>query len=305
MKIIFFGTFQYSVPVLEALIKNSYEITTVVTSPDSPQGRKKELTPTPVKLAAQKYGLPVFQPSSLKIQNIENSPEIENLKLKIKSADLEIVVAYSKILPKEIIELPKYGTLNIHPSLLPAYRGPSPVQTAILNGETETGVTIMKMDEEVDHGPILSQVKYQIPQNAYCPQVTQELFELGAELLIKTIPGWLEGKITPLPQDHSKATFTKKFSWKDGRIDWKQPAEKIYNQIRALNPEPGAWTTLNGKILKILKASPPNQGSTLNPQKGRTLDLPILPQEVQPEGKKPMTFEDFLRGMGHKELHFE
>lgn len=297
MKIIFFGTFAHAVPALETLVKNGYEIVAVVTNPDSLRGRKKELTPTPVKLTAQKYGLPIFQPSSLKIQNIENSPEIENLKLKMKSTDLSVAVAYSKILPKEIIELPKYGTINIHPSLLPAYRGPSPVQTAILNGETQTGVTIMQIDEEVDHGPILAQVKYQIPPDAYCPQVTQELFELGAELLIKTIPQWLDGKITPQPQNHSQATFTKKFSWKDGRIDWKQPAEKICNQIRALNPEPGAWTTWERgsqvEILKILKVFPPNQGSTL--------DL----QEVQPEGKKPMTFEDFLRGIDDKEPHFK
>ena len=286
MKIIFFGSFQYAVPALEAFIKNSYEILAIVTNPDSLQGRKKELVASPVKLAAQQAGLNVIQPEKLR----HNAEFLEYLKS--LNPDLNIVVAYGKIIPKEIIELPKYGTINIHPSLLPAYRGPSPVQTAILNGEKETGVTIMQIDEEVDHGPILAQAKYQISPNAYYQQITRELFQTGAELLIKTMPDWLAGKVIPRPQNHSSATFTKKFSWPDGRIDWNQPAEKIFNQIRALNPEPGTWTTFNGKILKILKASL---------SKGSTLVL----EEVQPEGKKAMAFEDFLRRIGERELKFE
>ena len=286
MKIIFFGSFQYAVPALEAFIKNSYEILAIVTNPDSLQGRKKELVASPVKLAAQQAGLNVIQPEKLR----HNAEFLEYLKS--LNPDLNIVVAYGKIIPKEIIELPKYGTINIHPSLLPAYRGPSPVQTAILNGEKETGVTIMQIDEEVDHGPILAQAKYQISPNAYYQQITRELFQTGAELLIKTMPDWLAGKVIPRPQNHSSATFTKKFSWPDGRIDWNQPAEKIFNQIHALNPEPGTWTTFNGKILKILKASL-SKGSTL-----------IL-EEVQPEGKKAMAFEDFLRRIGERELKFE
>jgi len=286
MKIIFFGSFQYAVPALEAFIKNSYEILAIVTNPDSLQGRKKELVASPVKLAAQQAGLNVIQPEKLR----HNAEFLEYLKS--LNPDLNIVVAYGKIIPKEIIELPKYGTINIHPSLLPAYRGPSPVQAAILNGEKETGVTIMQIDEEVDHGPILAQAKYQISPNAYYQQITRELFQTGAELLIKTMPDWLAGKVIPRPQNHSSATFTKKFSWPDGRIDWNQPAEKIFNQIRALNPEPGTWTTFNGKILKILKASL-SKGSTL-----------IL-EEVQPEGKKAMAFEDFLRRIGERELKFE
>ena len=154
MKIIFFGSFQYAVPALEAFIKNSYEILAIVTNPDSLQGRKKELVASPVKLAAQQAGLNVIQPEKLR----HNAEFLEYLKS--LNPDLNIVVAYGKIIPKEIIELPKYGTINIHPSLLPAYRGPSPVQTAILNGEKETGVTIMQIDEEVDHCPIFSQTKY-------------------------------------------------------------------------------------------------------------------------------------------------
>ncbi len=296
MKIIFFGTFQYAVPALERLIKAGYEIVAVVTNPDSFQGRKKELVASPVKLAAQQYGLTVFQPPSLKIGKLENYLEIENFKLKIKSADLGIVVAYSKIIPKEILGLFPKGVLNIHPSLLPLYRGPSPIQSAILNGEKETGVTIMQIDEEVDHGAILSQAKYVIPPEALHPQIAMEIFQLGAELLIKTIPDWLAGKIIPQPQEHTCATFTKKFSWENGRIDWNQPAEKIYNQIRALNPEPGTWTTwkrgFQVKILKILKAEIGEDGK-------------VLPQEVQPEGKKAMPFQDFLRGVGQKELDFK
>lgn len=342
MSIIFFGTFRHAVPALEALIKNGFEIAAVVTNPDSPQGRKKELAPNPVKFTAQKYGLNILHPLSLKDNKSAISPTLDPRLLArdgasnsfgtpaspgppprvgnsdkksssgyiadlLSDSDLAIVVGYSKILPKETIDLPKYGVLNIHPSLLPAYRGPSPVQSAILNGETETGVTIMQIDEEVDHGPILFQAKYQIPPDAYGPQITQELFRLGAELLIQIIPDWLNGKITSQPQNHAQATFTKKFTWPDGRIDWSQPAEKIYNQIRALNPEPGTWTTwkpgFQVKILKILKVYPPHQGSTLI--QGRTLDLPVIPLEVRPEGKKTMSFEDFLRGTGQKEIRFE
>ncbi|MDP3730888.1 MAG: methionyl-tRNA formyltransferase [bacterium] len=312
MKIIFFGSFQYAVPALEALIKNGFEILAVVTNPDSLQGRKKELVASPVKIAAQEAGLKTFQPKTLKVKS-GISPTLDPRLLarefssgympdllRSLNPNLGIVVAYSKIIPKEILELFPKGVLNIHPSFLPAYRGPSPVQTAILNGETETGATIMQVDKEVDHGPILAQIKYQIPPGAYYQQVTQELFQLGAKLLVKTIPDWLAGNITPQPQDHSQATFTKKFSWQDGRIDWSQPAEKIYNQIRAFNPEPGTWTMLNGKILKILKASL-SKGSTLDLQKGR----PLILEEVQPEGKKAMPFQDFLHGVGKKELKFE
>lgn len=289
-KIIFFGTFEYAAHSLKSLLEENYSIEMVVTNPDSPQGRKKVLTPTPVKLVAKAHSLEVLQPYSLKIGKLENSLEIEKLKLKIKTADLGIVVAYSKIIPKEILELFPKSVLNIHPSLLPAYRGPSPIQSAILNGEKETGVTIMKIDEEVDHGPILAQAKYQIPPDDYNSQISHELFELGTELLIQNIPDYLSGKAEIKLQDHSKATFTKKFSWENGKIDWSQPAEKIYNQIRALNPEPGTWTTFEGKILKIPKAKLEN---------GK-----ILPEEVQLEGKKNMPFEDFLRGIGKKEINF-
>ena len=316
-KIIFFGTFEYAAHSLKALIEAGYLITAVITNPDSTRGRKKERTPTPVKLVAQAAGLPVLQPTTLKsgksaIYPLENSRAMSRGSRVGDIADLPdlaIVVAYSKIIPKEILEIFPKGVLNIHPSLLPAYRGPSPAQTAILNGEKETGVTIMQIDEEVDHGPILAQAKYQISPDAYCPQVTHELFELGTELLIQTIPDHLSGKANLKPQDDSLATFSKKFSWSDGRIDWQQPAEKIYNQIRALNPEPGAWTTwkrgFQVKILKILKAYPPTSRLSLESLKRFNLELPIIPQEVQLEGKRPIPFEDFLHGIGQKDLHFE
>ena len=303
LKIVFFGSSEYSAHTLKALIEEGYLIVAIVTNPDSPQGRKKRLTPTPVKLVAQAAGLTILQP-----EKINNNQEFFKL-LNDLNVTLGIVVAYSKIIPKEILDILPKGVLNIHPSLLPAYRGPSPVQTAILNEEMETGVSIMRIDEEVDHGPILAQAKYQIPLDAYTPQVTHELFELGTELLIQTIPDWIEHRVNLRPQDHTQATFTKKTTWPDGRIDWNQPAEKIYNQIRALNPEPGTWTTwkrgFQVKILKILKAYPPTSRLSLESLKRFNLELPIIPQEVQLEGKRPIPFEDFLHGIGQKDLHFE
>ena len=170
--------------------------------------------------------------------------------------DICIVAAYGKIIPKDYLDVPKYGFLNIHPSLLPKYRGPSPCQYAILNGDKETGVTIMKLDEEMDHGGIVAVEKLKIKDlSLNSRELCEKLFQTGAELLVKIIPDYIEGKIEPTPQDHSQATYTKKLTFQDGKIDWSEPAEKIINKIRAFNPEPGAWTQLlNGKILKIINA---------------------------------------------------
>jgi len=196
--------------------------------------------------------------------------------------DLCIVADYGRIIPSRYLKLPKYGFINIHPSLLPKYRGPSPIQTAIINGDTETGVTIIVVDEEVDHGKIVSSIKYSVLRIKGYKEIEKELAELGAKLLIETLPKYIGGQIKPREQDHSQATFTKMFAREDGRINWKEPVEKIYNQIRALNPEPGTWTMWKNKILNIRKAD--------------IADGKIQIEVLQLEGKKETTLKEFLNG---------
>ena len=303
IQIIFFGTSDFAVAALEALVRVGYEIAAVITAPDKPVGRKQILTPPPVKVTAQRLGLDVWQPKNLKIENLNL---IGNWKLEIGNCDLGIVAAYGKLIPPEVFNLPKHGTLNIHPSLLPKYRGPSPIQTAILNGDTETGVTIMRVDEEMDHGDIVAAISYQLSAISSYKEAHDKLAKLGAELLIKTLPDYLAGKIKPQPQDHSKATFTKKFVTEDGEIKPDDTAKTAYNKICALNPEPGVFVMLsNGQKLKVLNAELPKQASS---PKGNFLQIIdgwlvlllndgyIILKIVQPEGKKPMTGKEFARG---------
>jgi len=261
------------------------------------------LVSPPIKILAQQNNTPVFQPSSLK-KDTEFLQKFKELK-----PDLCVIVAYGKIIPKDYLNLPKYGFVNIHPSLLPKYRGPSPIQSAILNGETETGVSIMLADEEVDHGPILNSNKQQATSNKSYKEIAKELAELGAKLLIETLPGYIGGAIKPKPQNHSEATFTKMFSREDGKISWPQTAEQIYNQIRALNPEPGTWTTWNGRILNIIETELARKGNQctddLPPGKIKIVDNQIavktskcylVIKSLQLEGGKEMDAKSFLRG---------
>ncbi|MBI2669615.1 MAG: methionyl-tRNA formyltransferase [Candidatus Yanofskybacteria bacterium] len=303
VKIIFFGTSDFALPALEALKNEGYDIVAVVTAPDKPVGRKQILTPPPIKVAAQKLGLPVLQPKKLKNLN----PETWTLK-----PDLGIVAAYGKLIPPEIFNLPEYGTLNIHPSLLPKYRGPSPIQTAILNGDTETGVTIMKVDEDMDHGDIVATGNWQLAiGNAY-QEIHDQLAKFGAELLIKTLPDYLAGKIKPRPQDHTRATYTHKFNTEDGEIKSDDTVETASSKIRALNPEPGTyyWIYQDKKKsrLKILEAQlPSNLETRLTDENHGKLSMInnfpalqlkngyIILKTVQLEGKRPVSGQDFAR----------
>lgn len=268
------GTPEFGAIILKALCQSKYKPILVVTAPDKPVGRKQIITPPPVKVVAQKYEIPIAQPE--RIMNYEL--RIRNLK-----PDLIVVAAYGQILPKEILEIPKFGCLNVHPSLLPRWRGPSPIQYTILNGDEKTGVTIIKMVEKVDSGPIVAQKELNsfTGKEAY-QALHNQLAEKGANLLIETIPKWIKGEIKPKLQDESKATYTKILTRDDGKIDWKKPIDYIERQVRALNPEPGTYTLYKGKILKIL-------GAEIKDQK-------LVIKKVQLEGKKPMSFEDFLRG---------
>ena len=273
--IIFFGTPDFAVPALGALIKANYNVVAVFTQPDKSVGRKRVLSPPPIKLEAENLRLKVSQPKTLKDDEVFE--EFNSL-----NPDICVIAAYGKIIPKRYLDVPKYGFINTHPSLLPKYRGPSPIQTAILNGEKETGVTIMVVDEEVDHGKIVSSIKYQVLRDKNYKEVEGDLARLGAKLLIETLPKYVSGDIQPTEQDHRQATFTKKFLRENGHINWNEPTVGIYDKIRALNPEPGAWTTWKSKILNIKKAE--------------LHDGKLNIQTIQMEGKKEMPFQEFLNG---------
>jgi len=315
LKIVFMGTPEFGAIILEGLIKNNYKPILVVTSPDKPVGRKQILTPSPVKIIAEKNEIPVAQPE--RILNLKS--EILNL-----NPDLIVVAAYGQILPKEILEIPKYGSLNVHPSLLPKYQGASPIQAAILNGDKETGVTIFLMDEKIDHGKIVSSIKYQVSSKMTYGELSKKLADLGAELLIKTIPEWVKREIKPVPQDESKATYTKILRKEDGKIDWKKSAEEIERQIRAFESWPGTFTSLKSKILKILKSevsplqilSPAKRGEgeeeakLLRPKKQsgevfltedgklavQTGNGCLIIEKLQLEGGKQLEAKEFLKG---------
>src|SRR3989338_1672588 len=331
-KIAFFGTSDFAVPILKALFKNGYNITAVVTTPNEPIGRKQTLTPPPIKLVAQELGLTVLQPPSLKIDKFKTYLEIKNLELEI---DLGIVASYGKIIPSQYLEMPRYGFLNIHPSLLPKYRGPSPIQTTIMKGDKKTGVTIIKLDEKVDHGPVLARREFSIlpTPRAVCKafgdawpkqllrlqrpgnfqfsnqkELERELAKLGAELLIEILPQYIIGKIEAKPQEHEKATFTKLLTREDGRIDWNKTAEEIYNQILALHPEPGTWTIWQDKILNIIEVNhievKPQYGShglgevvrVNNEIAVTTKKCYLILKQIQLEGGKEMGAKAFLNG---------
>lgn len=309
-KIIFIGTPEFGAIILEKLINQGYPPVLVITETDKPVGRKKTISPPPVKIIAQKFNIPVLQP--LKIINCRS--EIENLK-----PDLMIVAAYGQMISREILKIPECGCLNVHPSMLPKYRGSTPIQTAILNGDQETGVSIMLLDEQMDHGPIIINNKLPITNNKITyEELHNELANIGAELLIKIIPQWLNKEIQTIPQDESKATYTKILKKDDGKIDWTKSAQEIERQIRAFSSWPGTFSFCLGnqfgiKSIKILKASIQEQ-TGMGPfgEPGKTYmatnekiavqtgkDFLII-EELQPESGKKMSAKDFL--LGHSDF---
>jgi len=311
IKIVFFGTSEFAVPALKSLVNFGYKVEAVVTQPEKPVGRARVIMPSPVKKAAFESRIQVFEPHNLR-KDEEFFEKFKNL-----NPDLCVVAAYGKIIPSQYLEIPKYGFLNIHPSLLPKYRGPSPVQTAIMDGCNETGVTIMKMDEGVDHGGIVSSIKYLVSSIKEYKDIEQETAKLGTELLIDILPKYISGKIKPKEQDHSQATFTKLLTREDGRIDWNKTAEEIYNQIRALNPEPGTWTLLRlksfggrSKVLNIpeanyLEVELPSSSEAQLPGMVLKLNYDIVVaakkcylilKQIQLEGGKEMDAKSFLNG---------
>jgi len=298
MKIIFFGTPEFSAIILEALINNNYPPVLAITSVDKPVGRKQTLTPPPVKVLAQQHKIKVLQPENLE----DIKQDIDDI-----NPDLIIVAAYGPpFLTKDILVMPQYGCLNVHPSLLPKYRGASPIPYQILNNEKETGVTIILTSEKIDGGEIVAQEKREILPTDTAATLKRELAGLGGNLLIKTIPLWVAGKIKPKPQNQSPVPYCKKLKKEDGRIDWRKPADHLERQIRAFYPWPGTFTFFKGKALKILKAYVMQEEIQAKPgfvflakdkelavQTGKDL---LVIERLQLEGKKPMLSQDFLKG---------
>jgi len=283
-KIIFIGAARFAVPTLGKLIDRGYQTPLIITQPDRPAGREKKIVFSPLKQFALKQGLKISQPEKI----AAGAEEIKKI-----NPDLIIVASYGQLIPQKIIELPRFKAVNIHPSLLPKYRGPSPIQTAILNGDKKTGVTLMLMDEKLDHGPIIGQKEILIGQDDDYPALEKKLARLSADFAVKTLPAYLDGKIKPKPQDESRAAYTEILTRQDGKIDWSESAEKIRRKIRAFRPWPGAWTELNGRRVKIIKAE-----AVKNRQPGavKTGGGFLVLKEVQPAGKKIMSGEEFLRG---------
>ncbi len=294
MRIIFFGTSEIGVPILETLQKH-FEIAAVVTSPDKPTGRKQVLSPSPISNTAERLGIFTYKP-----EKVKNNSELLH-QLNQHGADIFVVVSYGKILPLELLDLPKLKTVNVHFSILPAYRGPAPVQFALLNGETKTGTTIFVLDEQVDHGPILATAEIEIDPNDTNITLQSKLSQLSCDLIIDTLKKYAAGIITPEEQNHDLSTSSKMISKEDGLVNWNDSAQKIYNRFRAFQPWPGIYTTWQGKTLKILACEPVTD-SDLTP--GQTIDglvgcgensaLRLL--KVQLEGKNPVDINDFLNG---------
>jgi len=292
------GTPEFSWPGLESLIATpNLEIVGVFTQPDKPIGRRQIITPPPVKILAKQHNLKVFQPERIKTE-VEI---IKNL-----APDLIVVIAYGKIIPQSILDIPRFGCLNVHASLLPKYRGAACLNAPILNGDKETGVTIMKMDAGLDTGPILRQAKINLTGRETLAEVHDQLAKLGAELLVPTLTDWVEGKITPQIQDNSQASYIKMLTKEDGRIDWAKPALEIKRMIRAYNPWPGTYTEKDGEILKIIETEHEILASNNHKSGELFLDnnrlaiqcrqgaLVIL--KLQAAGKKIMTAKEYLRG---------
>ncbi|MFH2219925.1 MAG: methionyl-tRNA formyltransferase [Pseudomonadota bacterium] len=298
-KIVFMGTPDFAVPALAALHECRHEVKLVVTQPDRPRGRGRKLTPSPVKTAARKMGYDIVQPETIRDRALEKH-------LRELAPDLFIVVAFGHILGKKLLQVPRIGAINIHASLLPKYRGPAPIQWAILNGEKKTGVTTMFMDDGMDTGDILLSTKVEIRPDDTSATLHDRLALLGGDLLVKTLSAIETGETIPLPQDHDQATYTTLLKKEDGRIDWEKPVESLDAFIRGMSPWPGAFTFFEDKRLKIFAADPVPLDVAEKPGtvvRGFPDELRVaagkgvlLVQEIQGASGKRLKIKDFLKG---------
>lgn len=304
IRVVFMGTPSFAEPVLSALIEKQYNIVAVYTRPDKAVGRKQEIQATPIKELAIKHNLPTEQPEKFDDDTID--------KLKDYKPDLIVVVAYGKLLSKKVLDVPGFGCINIHPSLLPKFRGPSPIQNALISGETETGTTIMLMDEGMDSGDILAQETVAIEPNEMLPELSDRLAKISAALLLKTLPDWIERKITPQKQDASKVTLCQLIEREDGHVLWMNDASTIFNAFRALYPWPGLYSLWNRDSeqflrLKLTRITHQKQNPQTAHHLGEVFELGekigvqsvagvIFLEEVQLEGKTAVPIAEFVKG---------
>ncbi|MBT2581892.1 methionyl-tRNA formyltransferase [Planococcus sp. ISL-109] len=298
-KIVFMGTPAFSAPILRMLVEEGHEVVSVVTQPDRPVGRKKILTPTPVKEQALALGLPVYQPEKLK--DPEQAQKILDLQ-----PDLIVTAAFGQILPTAVLEAPKLGAINVHASLLPEYRGGAPIHQAIIDGKQQTGVTIMYMVDRLDAGDIISQTTVPIEEADHTGSMFEKLSAAGMELLKETLPSIIDGTNARIPQDEERVSFARNISRDQERLDWNKSARDLYNQVRGLHPWPVAFTSLDRTNVKIWRAEIADSVKTAEP--GEVLELTedaiivqtgegaLAIKELQPAGKKRMTAQDYLRG---------
>jgi methionyl-tRNA formyltransferase len=300
MRIVFMGSPDFALPSLRALV-GAYDVVGVITQPDRAAGRGREVKPPPVKTLALELGLPVIQPEKLR-----EASAME--RLRAWSPDLIVVAAFGQILRPEALDLPRFGCLNVHASLLPRWRGAAPVNAAILHGDKETGVTIMKMDAGLDTGPILSQRALRIAPDETAASLFDRLSTLGADLLLETLPGYLAGTLSPRPQPGEGVTYAPMLKKEDARLDFNRPGVELARQVRAYQPWPGAFMDWQGAPLKIHKAhtviiftyviQPPGTRTVIDglPAVFAGDNTPLVLDEVQPAGKNPMSGKAFLAG---------
>ncbi|MFW6102459.1 MAG: methionyl-tRNA formyltransferase [Chloroflexota bacterium] len=300
VRTIFMGTPQFAVTILESLLQSSYQVLAVYTQPDKPAGRGRPFVFPPVKKLAVERQIPVIQSETFKSSEVVK-------KLASFQPELIIVAAFGAILPQEVLSLPRFACLNVHPSLLPRHRGPSPVANTILCGDEFTGVTIMLMDTGMDTGPILAQEKMQVSSMNTTGSLSSKLADVGARLLLETLPKWLGGELRPQAQDESQATYSKLIISKDAEIDWHLSAVELWRRVKAYNPWPSCYTWCQGKRLKIHKSIP--RGGLPEGEVGEVVALAESPGvgvvtgdgilglcQVQLEGKREMSVDDFVRG---------
>jgi methionyl-tRNA formyltransferase len=299
LRIVFFGTPDFAVPTLEALQASSHRVVSAVTQPDRPRGRGQKLTTGPVKARALATGLPLLQPSSLK------DPAVLAALGELR-ADLGVVAAYGKILSEAVLQIPRLGMINVHASLLPKYRGAAPIQRAVADGESETGVTIMQIVKALDAGAMLATVRRPIGPNDTSIEVEYDLARLGARLLVEVVDRLSSGPIVGEPQDDSRATYAHRLTKEDGLIDWTRPAQAIHDLVRGMQPWPNAYSFLDGHRLILLRTTVEPGGSAAVPGtvlRARGQDLFVATghgalrlHELQPEGRRPMAVAPFLAG---------
>jgi methionyl-tRNA formyltransferase len=300
MILVFCGTPQFAVPTLESLVAASHSVPLVVTQPDRPRGRGMELAASPVKDAAIRLGVPVVQPAAIK-NNAEFRGQLEAL-----HPDAIIVVGYGRIIPQWMIDLPQYGNLNLHASLLPKYRGAAPIQWAIANGESITGVTTMRIDAGLDTGDILMQREMAILPDDTAETLAPRLASDGAELMIETLRGLETGQVKPTPQDHSRATLAPILKKEDGRMDFSRTASELFNRMRGFRPWPGAFTTFKGKNMQVHRAEPVVNADRFPPGSIAVHDARVVVEcgqdtalnliEVQLDGKRRMSAQELING---------